>query len=121
MVYDASKGVERNVPVGTTCEAVIIQINDGRVKDFIKEKGLSKFKNPEQKAIQVVTEGKYAGQIYKKETVFSYDNDEQENVTFGNKSALGCFNKMYTALPKVGMKVKYIADENGYFKLLIKV
>ena len=122
MTYDPDNAVERKVPdAGTTVTAYIIDIQDGKIKDFVtKPEALKKFDSPDALAIYVTTEGKYEGRSYRCETLFSYAMVNNK-IEYDARSNLASFKKIYSALPKVGQEVKHIANGNGYFKLLVKV
>lgn len=114
---------------GTITDAVIIEIEVGKVKDFVKGKdeaakkeALKKFKRPEDDAIQVISEGKYEGKIYRCETLFSYEKNPATNkIVLDPKSNLESFRKLYDDLPKRQQMVKHVVATNGYFKLRVKV
>ena len=121
MTYNPDKAVEKKIPEsGDTTEALIISINDGKIKDFVIGDALKKFENPDAIAIHVISQGKYDNRFYECKTLFSYE-EVNGHIEFDARSNLGYFKKQYGTIPTVGQKVKHIANAKGYFKLLIKV
>jgi len=122
MTYNPDNAIEKKMlDMGTVTEGFIVAIKDGAVKDFVKPESLKDFKQPpEATAINVISEGKYDGKNYRCETLFTYESNN-DVVTYDPRSNLASFKKIYSALPKVGMKVKHIVNAKGYFKLMVKV
>ena len=90
--------------------------------EFVKEKVKDKWKDSlERSAINVTVESKYKGKPVKVDTMFIYDNDEENNVTYTGRTDLGKFANLYKGLPSIGKPVTLIANEKGYWKLMIKI
>lgn len=122
MVYNAkeAKEVESNgLPVDTILDGKITKIEDGVVKDFVKN--TDAWDNSDSAAINVTVEVKNpvtqaAFNIHK---LFTYTMEEQQ-MTYHVKSNLGKYKAKYGKLPEVGDDVKIITDSDGFGNIKIK-
>ena len=106
------KEVESKLPKDSIVDGVIIDIQDGKVKDFVKN--LDKWKDENQPAIEVTVDIKTADDSVKHAQVFTYEAGEDGKTLYGAKSNLGKFAKKYGSLPKVALPVKIITDDSGF-------
>ena len=119
MTYDADKSKEQpSLPPDKVLEGAIIRVEDGQVKDFVKN--LSKWRDPDQKAINVVMQVVFEGKNYDFEQVFPYFLDEKGYLIHSERSNFGKFKKKYGSLPKAGVKIKGLTNEEGYLRLVFK-
>ena len=118
MVYDADKSKEQpSLLADMMVEGAIIEVNDGKVRDFVKN--LSKWKDPDQKAINVVMQVIYNEKSYSFEQVFPYEQDSDGFIVHSERSNFGKFKKKYGSLPKTGLKIKAFTTNEGYLRLKI--
>ena len=115
MVYNPNNAKETPMlPVDTILDGVIIDIRDGKVKNFVGN--LDKWKNPEQAAIEITTEVKNEDKTIQTRQVFTYV--ENNGVTeYPPKSNLGKFKEKYKKLPEAGDQVKIITNNDGFGKI----
>ena len=121
-MYNAKEYTEsKNATPGTVIEGAIINIADGKAKDFLKtEEAKSKWKNLEGNAINLVIEAKNAeGQTFHVERIFGYLNDAAGKLTLKQTSNLGKYKKFYSKLPEVGDMVKLVSNAEGFYKLML--
>ncbi len=119
MAYDAKESKEiQGIPPGTSTEGVIVALDDGTVKEFVKNTDGWKG-DVNQTAINIGIELKYGEKVMKLSQVFTYDSEEGKTV-FSSKSNLGKYKKYYNKLPEVGDKVKLLSNKDGFFRLLIE-
>jgi len=106
------------LPKDTILEAEIGQINDGTVKDFVKntDKWQGDIKGP---AINVVLEVKNGEEKIEMSQVFTY-TEENGTTIYTPKSNLGKYVKKYGGLPVVGQKVKIITNSDGFGKVKLE-
>lgn len=108
------------IPAGIICEGIIVSIEDGNPRAFIKtEDAKSKFKNLDEPAINVTIETKYNDRILRIEQMFTYINGEQNQMLYTEDSNIGKYAKQYGHLPKVEDKVKLISNAKGFFKVIM--
>lgn len=119
-MYNANKGkLIEKVPAGTIVEGIIITIEDGKPREFIKTlEAQEKFKKLDEPAINLIIETKFDSRIFRVEQMFSYINGIDE-VLYVEDSNLGKYVKQYSNLPKVSDKVKLIANSKGFFKIIM--
>lgn len=118
MVFDPNKTKQIESEAGMTATGVVIAINDGKVEDFLTEKGKEKWKSPlDAPAIEVHIEGKHEGIPFKLKQMFEYQNDEEGNVVYKESTKLGRFAKINKGVPYVGQQVKCITNADGYWRL----
>jgi len=102
-------------------DGVIINITDGKVRDFINPKALNKWEgNKEGCAIALDIEVKDNDHIVKIEQVFTYMEDEQGNTMYTPKSNLGKYKTKYSKLPEAGDQIKIITNGDGFGKVKIE-
>jgi len=113
-MYNAknAKELEGNgLPKDSILDAIIINIQDGKVKDFVKD--TTKWKNPESLAINVEMEIKIEGGFVKLKEIITYIS-ENNQTAFTKGSKLGKYKAKYNKLPEVGDQLKIITDGEGY-------
>jgi hypothetical protein len=101
-------------------EAVVIELKDGKVADFLTEEAQAKWANPTQEAIEIVVECKHNDESYKDAKIFPYRVDTNGVTVYTPKSNLGKYAKYYKKLPEVGDQVQMKTNADGYFKLVIE-
>lgn len=117
MVYNPTDSVEISIEPGTQVEAVIVGIEDGKLKDL--------YSNAKKKiesisdAIKCHMEYKHQGKFFKAEQIFAYETNEKGQIVYSKKSKLGKFKKFYGSLPTTQQRVKLSADADGNFRLLM--
>jgi len=116
MTYNPQTAKEQpGLPTDTIFDAIIIDIKDGIVKDFVKS--LDKWKGEHtQPCIDVTMEVLHKEKSFTFSTIFTYENDEATTV-YAPNSNLGKFKTKYNELPVVGSHVKVITDKDGFLKL----
>jgi len=122
MAYNAKDSKEmEGVPAGVSAEGVIINIKDGKSRDFIKtDEARKSWKGDlDQTAIEVEIETKFKERSFKLSKMFTYTEEDGKTV-FGTNSNLGKYNSYYGKLPEVGDKVKLLSNKDGFFRLLIE-
>jgi len=118
MTYNPEKSEERSaLPEDVVFEGVITHIEDGSVKDFVQN--LEKWKDPDSLAINVDMEISHEDKTYKFSELFTY-RTEGETTVYGSKSKLGKFKKKYLSIPKVGLKIKALTNNEGFLRLKIE-
>lgn len=116
MSYNPDKSKEQpSLPPDTVMDGAIIEVEDGKVRDFVKN--LSKWKDPDQKAINVNMQVVYNKKSYDFEQVFPYEQDEQGYLIHSERSNFGKFKKKYGSLPKKEIKIKAFTTDEGYLRL----
>ena len=103
---------------GTIIDGIIIAIQDGTVKDFLKVDS-TKFKNTDSPCINVVVESKLDTRNFKIEQIFTYIKSAGDTTLFTSDSNLGKYYKSYGKLPEVGDKVKMMSNSEGFFKIMV--
>jgi hypothetical protein len=98
-----------------TFNATVKSIKQGVMKDFISEKGIAKFKDPDQPAIELTIESE-TGTVTT--AVFALPENYQKQGV-GSRTKIGRFLDQYGKELKVGMKVKTIV-ENGFERLWVR-
>lgn len=105
---------------GTIVEGIIIAIDDGKPRDFVKtESARSKFSNLDEPAINVTIETRINQRILRIEQMFTYINGANGEILFVEDSNLGKYNKQYGHLPTIADKVQLIANAKGFFKIIM--
>lgn len=112
--------IVKNLEPGILKEGIIIEIEDGKIKDFVKGDSLKKFRDPEHSCIQVTTETKYKGEPFRDMKLFTYKEGEDSLTQVQSNSNLGKYYSYYNKLPEVGDKVKLMTDGDGFFKIVFK-
>ena len=118
MVYNPDKSKEQpSLPADLVLEGAIIEVNDGKVRDFVKN--LSKWRDPDQKAINVVMQVVHNNKAYSFDQVFPYEQDSEGYIVHSERSNFGKYKKKYGDLPKNGLKIKAFTTNEGYLRLKI--
>lgn len=119
MTYNPEGAKEgATLPADILQDAVIVQLQDGKVKDFVTDpEALKKWKKPEQLAVQVTAETVYDGKPFQTHKLFTYINDAEGKTIYSGKSDLAKFAKKYGTLPKLQGKVKVITNQDGYLRI----
>ena len=120
MVYNPenAKQVE-GIPAGTSAEGTILEIRDGKTKDFVKN--LDKWKGDiESPAIELEIEADYGGTTIKLSNLFTYKEGIDGNTEYSSNSNLGKYVRYYKKMPEKGDKVKLLSNSEGFFRLLIE-
>lgn len=112
-----AKEIESGLPADVVLDGVIVYINDGRLKDFVKD--LTKWDaDADQFCIKAFVEVKNkSGASVKVEQLFTYHNNEDGVVVYGSKSNLAKFKRKYGCLPDAGVKVKVQTNGEGFGKI----
>ncbi len=109
---------EPTLPADTIFTAVIIDIKDGIVKEFVKG-DITKWKNPEETAINVTMEVIHNEKKYTFDNIFTYL--EEGGVTkYSPKSNIGKFKIKYGKLPTAGDQVKAMTNKDGFLRLVLE-
>jgi len=102
-------------------ETVIVQINDGTVKQFLPEQSHSQWKGDlEQTAIEIVcqVQNQQTQEVVEVTQIFPYV--EEDGVTkYSESSNLAKFEKKYGSLPKVSQIIKVATNGDGKPKIKI--
>jgi len=105
---------EEKLPINERFKGTIINIEDGKIKDFVtsdKWEG-----NKENKAINTVIEIIYKNDTLRFEKIFTYR--EEEGITkYNEKSNLGRYHKKYDKLPEVGDQIMCLTNKEGYLMI----
>jgi|WetSurMetagenome_2_1015567.scaffolds.fasta_scaffold370325_2 hypothetical protein len=120
MAYNAEARDEvvKGLPADLIQDAVVIAIQDGKIKDF---PNTETWKNREDTAIQVTFSTKYKERDYVITQIFNYTNGtDGKSVQYGEKSNLGKYVKKYSHKPKVSDIVKVITNSDGFFRLKLE-
>jgi hypothetical protein len=104
------------LPPDTIYTGVIVDIQDRKVKDFVKSEDIGKWKKPEQNAINVCFEVIHNGQSYKVFKIFTYA-ETNGTTEYGSKSDLGKFKAKYGKLPTMGDQAKFMTNKDGFLRL----
>ncbi len=123
MAYNPDLAKEGKIPPGEIIEGAIINIQDGKTRDFVNEDSWDSWQGDlDSQAIEVLAEGKYKGQTATCKTLFNFTIDPEDNApvfSASPKSKAYKFKAMYGNYPKVGQKVKLASDTKGYWKLFL--
>lgn len=120
MVYNAESFVEKKAPSpGSLSQGVVVNVDDGKVKDFVQGDALEKWHDPEQMAINVEFEIVFENEKCVSNEIFSYQNDSDKRVVVSDRSKLGKYKKKYGGLPKVQDKVVVMANQDGYWNMVL--
>lgn len=124
MGYDANNAVEgqdkSQLPEDTILNGVIVEVNDGKVKDFIGEtvnwKG-----DKENPAINVAIDVKVEGEEepVRIEQLFTYFLNDDGKTVFTPRSNLGKYKAKYGKLPEKGDQLKVITNSSGFGKVKV--
>lgn len=118
MGYNAKEyEVQEQVPAGQIAEGAIIDVKDGKIKDFVEN--TEKFKNIDQSCINVTAECVFEGQKQTDSKIFTYI-DVEGKMKVQEKSNLGKFLKYYKKLPEVGDKVQMKTNAEGFFRIVFE-
>jgi hypothetical protein len=129
MVYNAknaeeAKGVSGDLPKDSIFTGVITTIEDGIVKQFIKEEVQKTWQGDiESPAIMLTIEVKVGAdvkELVKIQQMFTYIAGDGGKTLYSTKSNLGKYVKKYDKLPEAGDQVKIITNENGFGKIKIE-
>jgi hypothetical protein len=116
MAYNAKAGQEQAaLKPDTIYDGVIINIEDKRVKDFLKP-GTEWKGSVDEPCIKITMEVKEGEKALQCEKLFTYNTDGAHTL-FSKKSNLGKFSLKYGKLPEVGDRVKCITNSEGYLNL----
>ena len=109
---------EPALPSDVLFDAVIIAIEDGKVRNYVKG-DITKWKNPDSAAINVSMEVLHNDKKHTFDNIFTYD--EEAGVTkYSAKSNLGKFKAKYGKLPTVGDQVKSMTNKDGFLRLVLE-
>lgn len=126
---DAKTEVSKGLPADLILDAIILAIQDGKVKDFVEE--LAKWTNPDENAIQMTLSTKYDNRDFIVKQILTYKNkmdisgniiivDGNPIITYTDNSNLGKYVKKYGALPRVEHKVKVMTNQEGFLRLKLE-
>ena len=113
MVYDTKKFVEKKLPkAGTKQEGKIIEIVEGKLKDFITIEVLAKWENStgNESYIQIVMQLDDDTRITKLISL-------PINGEVHPKSSMGIWKKQFGDYPKVGQEIFALADSEGRYTI----
>jgi len=118
MSYDPGNSEERSVlPEDTIFDGVIINIADGKIKDFVRN--LEKWKEPESPAINCDIEVTHNDRKLVFSQLFPYRSENGKTV-YGGKSKLGKYKAKYGKLPQASDKVKCMTNNEGFLRLKLE-
>ena len=120
MAYDPTGfeiGSDNLAKPNTRAEGVVIEIQEGALKDFYSAETLTKFedRNPEAPCINVIVEMKYNDHVFRRGKTISLPTGKLCHP----KSTMAGWLKQYGSAPKVGQKVTMLANQKGYFDILV--
>ena len=118
MAYDAKNAKEldgRSLPKDTILDGVITHIQDGKIKEFVKD--AAKWENPESDAIELEIEMNTPNGLQKMHQLFTYVAAKDGQTAYTKSSNIGKYKVKYGKLPEAGDQVKIITDGNGYGKV----
>jgi len=120
MGFNAKKAVELRggLEPGVTTDGIIIDIQDGKVEDYLSE-GSEWQGDKKQTAINLVVETSYKGKGYRVTRIFTYNLGGMEETIFYTNSNLAKYKKFYRKLPEVSDVVKLITDADGFWRITI--
>lgn len=120
MAYDAKNAtVVENLRAGIVEQGVVVNVADGKVGDFLTDKGKDKWEGDHNTlAIQVTVEVLHDNTKYNCERLFTYFTQADKTV-FKSNSNLGKYFRYYKKLPEVGDQVQCKTDADVYFRLVI--
>lgn len=111
MVYNPDKLVEKKVEVGKVVDDEIVQIQEGKKKDFVTdwEKYESAYPNanPNQECIRVLTTLGCRVDI----------NLPKDGTTYSPASMLAKWERNFGKVPFVGQKIKSVVNKKGWFEV----
>lgn len=114
-----AKDVEAGLPSGISQEGVILAVNDGVTKDFVKN--TTNWKGDlESPAINVSVMVKHDNKEYTFNKLFTYKNGADGSIEVNVKSNLGKYKKFYNRLPQSSDKVKCMTSAEGFWRMLIE-
>ena len=120
-MYDAKNAKEgeakTQLPTDSIIDAIIVDIKDGIVKNFISEEVQKKWQGDiESRAIECNLEVKSGEEMVKITQLFTYTEEDGKTV-YNPKSNLGKFKTKYKKLPEHGDQVKVITNSDGFGKI----
>ena len=119
MTYNPENAEERRgLPPDVVFDGAITNIQDGTVKDFVDAKYIDKWKDADSPAIHVELQVTYEGMTYDGNEIFTFQNVKGKTV-YGNRSNMAKFVKKYGSMPEAGVKIKAMANKDGFPKLLM--
>lgn len=123
MSYNAKKIEEAKheapLPMDEIFNGIIIEVQDGKVKDFVRPSVLEKFENKESTAINLIIEVLVGEERKLINNFFTYI-DEDGKTKFTKNSNLGKYVAKYEKAPEIGDQVKILSDSKGYGSVKIE-
>lgn len=121
MTYNAKNvEVQESLNPGLMAQGFVIDIKDGKVKDFVQDDALPKWKNKDQSCILVTFECKHNEVSYTDQKLLTYNISDKGATQFGKRSNLGKYHSYYKKVPEVGDQVQMKTNADGYFKVVIE-
>lgn len=123
MTYNAQNAREVNTGVdpGMVCNAKIVEIQKGKVIDFIKPTSVENWKGDVQGlAIEVTFETQINKTSYKIKKMFTYSVGSDGVTEYRPRSNLGKYKKRYGKLPELNDTVALMANSEGFLELVFK-
>jgi len=115
MGYDPQNAKEEPMlPADTIFDGVVLNIEDGKVKDFVKN--LEKWSEPDGLAIELKIGVVHNDKEHRVKQVFQYRQEDGKTVYSAN-SKFGKYAKKYGHLPTVKDVVKVITNTDGFLRL----
>lgn len=115
MAYNPNNAKEEPMlPADVIFDGVVINIADGKVKDFVKN--LAKWSQPEQPAINVNIEVMHNEQKFNFDQLFTFKEENGQTV-YSPRSLLGKYKAKYQKLPTAGDQVKVMTNNEGFLRL----
>lgn len=119
-MYNPQNAKEQpSLPSDAIFEGAVISIEDGVVGSFVKDMSKWKKTDKDDKAIKVTMEVMHGNISYKFDQIFTYF-EENGTTIYNPKSNLGKYHKKYGSLPKVGDKIKAVANADGFLRLRLE-
>ena len=109
---------EPSLPADTVFSGAIIDLKQGKIKDFVKEENLAKWDDPEKTTIEIQMEIVHEGTSISWKQLFPY-YEKDGHVSYTSKSNFGKFKAKYNSLPEVGVSIKAMASKEGFLKILL--
>jgi len=118
MTYNPDKASEIKMPKpGAHIDAEVIEINDGKRKDFQSKQYIEEYQlDGDDSCIEVVCQGDYKGTLITVKQAMPY-TEGKEGMSYHPKSNMGRYKAWYGVLPKKGDTVRLEANADSYWRL----
>jgi len=112
-----AREVRMGLEPGLVTEAVVVQVEKGKVSDFVKN--FDKWKGDvSQTAINVWFNASVEGKVITHKRMFTYNVGSDGVTEYNVNSNLARYKKKYGKLPDMGDKVYLQANSDGFLELV---